>query len=61
MKRFISLIVGLFMLAALLVGSGDPTPDATAKQIIITEIVCLAVIVLGSLWFWHSYKDELRP
>jgi len=49
------------MLAALLVGSGDPTPDATAKQIIITEIVCLAVIVLGSLWFWHSYKDELRP
>lgn len=61
MKRFISLIVGLFMFAALLVGSGDPTPDATAKQIIVTEIVCLAVLALGALWFWHNYKDELRP
>lgn len=60
MKRAISFIVGILMVAALLVGSGDPTPDATSKQIILTELACVAVLALGSWYLWHTYKDEIK-
>lgn len=60
MKRIITAIVCVLMLFALLIGSGDPTPDATSKQIILTELACVAVLALGSWYLWHNYKDEIK-
>ena len=60
MKKIISYFMGFLMFVALLVGSGDPMPDIPAKEIIITELACLAVLAAGALWFRKLYRDNKR-
>lgn len=56
-KDLLAMAVGLPMLAAMLVASGDPTPDCTAAIYWTVEAVCLAVIVTGAFILRHIYKQ----
>lgn len=55
MKKILSLIVGIAMMAALFIGSGDPMPGTSWKTIVITELICLAVLVAGVFYFRKVY------
>ena len=59
MKKILNIIVGIAMLAALFIGSGDPVPGASLKTIIVTELICLAVLVAGALYFRNVYGKQL--
>lgn len=58
MKKVFTLIVGLLMIFVALIASGEPDPETPAKTIVVTEIVCLAVLVAGAFWLLHAFKDE---
>jgi hypothetical protein len=58
MKKVFTLIVGIVMIFAALIASGEPDPETPQKTIIVTEIVCVAVLVAGALWLRYFFKSE---
>lgn len=58
MKKVLSFIIGFLMICALMVGSGDPVPGTPLKTIITTELVCLAMLTIGALWLWKTYRNN---
>lgn len=61
MKRYLSIVIGLLMIMAILVGSGEPSPEASSKSIIISEVICILIIAGGAMWFYWVYgRDEIR-
>ena len=50
----------LAMLAALIIGSGDPTPESNLTAYWLGEAVCFAVIVAGAFLLRHFYKTSVK-
>ena len=50
----------LAMLAALIIGSGDPTPEANLAAYWLGEIICFAVIIGGAFLLRHIYKTTTK-
>ena len=48
----------LAMLAALIIGSGDPTPESNLTAYWLGEAVCFAVIVAGAFILRAIYKTS---
>ena len=58
-KDIIASGVGLVMFAALLLASGDPTPETNLTTYWTVEAVCLAVIVIGAFILRKIYKSTI--
>ena len=56
-KDILASVVGLPMFAALLIGSGYPTPGINPATYWTVEAICLAVIVAGALVIRKIYKS----
>lgn len=55
-KDFAIGATGLAMLAALLIGSGDPTPEISLAAYWTVEAVCFAVLIAGAFILRRLFK-----
>jgi hypothetical protein len=57
-KDLLATAVGLPMLAALFIASGDPMPECSASTYWTVEVICIAVIIAGAFILRRIYKTE---
>lgn len=60
MKKILTLIIGLLMIFAALVASGEPTAEAPTKQIVVTEAICIIILIAGAFWLLRTFGDESK-
>lgn len=58
MKKILTLIIGLLMIFAAFVAGGEPTAEATTKQIVVTEAICIIILIAGAFWLLRTFGDE---
>ena len=60
MKKILTLIIGLLMIFAAFVASGEPTAEATTKQIVVTEAICIIILIAGAFQLIRTFGDESK-
>ena len=59
-KKILSIVAVLVFFASAMVGSGEPAPGASERQVVLWNVASIAVCIVSALAAYWLNRDEIR-